>query len=208
MMLAVLVSMVELAVILFPELMKPPVFLLNIEEMLEVFGFFLMVLIGLKLLESIKANLGEDRVHAEVVFLAAIAAMARKVIIADFKDIVPEMLYGVAAVIIALASGYYLVRRALHLQPRDKGKKKDAEHLPLQVIPSQHFSKTWLRPSRGTPVTLDLPVYHRYQREKSQQKQGPRYPWRQYVADAVHGDKTGACIAIDDPRRKNANQRR
>lgn len=105
MMLAVLVSMVELAVILFQELMKPPVFLLNIEEMLEVFGFFLMVLIGLKLLESIKANLGEDRVHAEVVFLAAIAAMARKVIIADFKDIVPEMLYGVAAVIIALASG-------------------------------------------------------------------------------------------------------
>lgn len=104
-MLAVLVSMVELAVILFPELMKPPVFLLNIEEMLEVFGFFLMVLIGLKLLESIKANLGEDRVHVDVVFLAAIAAMARKVIIADFKDIVPEMLYGVAAVIIALASG-------------------------------------------------------------------------------------------------------
>ena len=51
------------------ELMKPPVSLLNIEEMLEVFGFFLMVLIGVELLESIKAYLQEERVHAEVVFL-------------------------------------------------------------------------------------------------------------------------------------------
>ncbi|MDD3295305.1 MAG: phosphate-starvation-inducible E-like protein, partial [Geobacteraceae bacterium] len=41
MMLAVLVSTVELAVILIQELMKPPLFLLNINEMLEVFGFFL-----------------------------------------------------------------------------------------------------------------------------------------------------------------------
>jgi len=123
MMLAVLVSAIDLVVILFQQLMKPTLFLLNIEKILKVFGFFQMVLIGLKLLESIKANLEEERVHSEVVFLAAIAAMARKVIIADFKDIVPEMLYGVAAVIIALASGYYLVRRALHLQPRDKGKK-------------------------------------------------------------------------------------
>lgn len=53
-MIAVLVSTVELAVILFQELMKPPTFLLNIEEMLKVFGFFLMVLIGLVLLVSKK----------------------------------------------------------------------------------------------------------------------------------------------------------
>jgi hypothetical protein len=53
-MIAVLVSTIELAVILFQELMKPPTFLLNNEEMPEVFGFFLMVLIGLELLESKK----------------------------------------------------------------------------------------------------------------------------------------------------------
>jgi len=128
MMVAVLVSTVELAVILFQELMKPPAFLLNIEEMLEVFGFFLMVLIGLELLESIKAYLVEDRVHAEVVFLVAIVAMSRKVIIVDYKDITPEMLYGIAAVIIALAGGYFLVRRALHQYCNGKQKQKNAEH--------------------------------------------------------------------------------
>ena len=114
MMLAVLAATVELAVILFHELIKPPTFLLNIEEMLEVFGSFLMVLIGLELLESIKAYLEEDEVHAEVVFLVAIVAVARKVIIVDYKDISPQMLYGMSAIIVALGIGYFLVRRALH----------------------------------------------------------------------------------------------
>jgi uncharacterized membrane protein (DUF373 family) len=128
MMIAVLVSTVELAVILFQQLMKPPLFLLNIEEMLEVFGFFLMVLIGLELLESIKAYLNEDRVHAEVVFLVAIVAMSRKVIIVDYRDIAPEMLYGIAAVIIALAGGYFFVKRALLLHVHVSPKFKDEDH--------------------------------------------------------------------------------
>ena len=114
MMLAVLVSTVELAVILFQQLMKPPVFLLSITEMLEVFGFFLMVLIGLELLETIRAYLQEDRVHAEVVLLVALVAVSRKVIILKYKELTPEMLYGMSALILALAIGYFLVRRALH----------------------------------------------------------------------------------------------
>ena len=114
MMVAVLVSTVELAVILIQELKKPPLLLLNIKEMLEVFGFFLMVLIGLELLESIKAYLEEDRVHAEVVFLVAIVAISRKVIILDYKEMKPEILFGMSALIVALGIGYYLVRRAIH----------------------------------------------------------------------------------------------
>jgi uncharacterized membrane protein (DUF373 family) len=114
MMLAVLVSTVELAVILFQQLIKPPVFLLSIKEMLEVFGFFLMVLIGLELLETIKAYLQEDRLHAEVVLLVALVAVSRKVIILDYKELAPGMLYGMSALIVALGIGYFLVRRALH----------------------------------------------------------------------------------------------
>ena len=91
MMLAVFISTAELIVIFIKELVTPPILLLNREEMLEVFGFFLMVLIGLELLETIKAYLEEDRVHAEVVFLVAIVAVSRKVIIlVDYKDISPE----------------------------------------------------------------------------------------------------------------------
>ena len=120
MMLAVLLSAIELAVVLVQELLKPPLLLLNIAEMLEVFGFFLMVLIGLELLETIKAYLEEDRVHAEVVFLVALVAVSRKVIILDYKEMSAESLLGMAALIVALAAGYFLVRRALAHYPRRK----------------------------------------------------------------------------------------
>jgi uncharacterized membrane protein (DUF373 family) len=119
MMLAVLVSTVELAVILFQQLMKPPVLLLSMTEMLEVFGFFLMVLIGLELLETIRAYLHEDRVHAEVVLLVALVAVSRKVIVLKYKELTPEMLYAMSALIVALGISYFLVRRALHQHTAD-----------------------------------------------------------------------------------------
>ena len=113
MMLAVLASTIELAFVLVEELLKPPLMRLNVDEMIQVFGFFLMVLIGLELLETIKAYLEEDRVHAEVVFLVAIVAVSRKVIILDYKELPTELLFGMSALIIALGIGYFLVRRAL-----------------------------------------------------------------------------------------------
>lgn len=114
MMVAVFASTIELAIILGQQLLKPPVFLLNLEEMLEVFGFFLMVLIGLELLESIKAYLSKERMHVEVVFLVALVAAARKIIILDYKTLTPDMLFAIAAVIVALGVGFYLVRRSFY----------------------------------------------------------------------------------------------
>ena len=126
MMIAIFVSTIELSVILFEQLMEKPVFLLDIKEMLEVFGFFLMVLIGIELLESIKAYLKDDRVRAEVVFLVALVAVSRKVIILDYKETTPEMLYGIAALILALGVGYYLVQRAIYTYLDISRSKKDS----------------------------------------------------------------------------------
>jgi uncharacterized membrane protein (DUF373 family) len=120
MMIAVFVATIELAIIIFEQIMKPPVLLLNIAEMLEIFGFFMMVLIGHELLESIKAYLIDDKVHAEVIFLVAIVAVSRKIIILDYKTTTPEMLYGMAAVIIALGLGFFLVRKALAIGTPEK----------------------------------------------------------------------------------------
>ena len=111
--LAVLVSTVELAIIVFQQIMKPPVFLLNITEMLEIFGFFLMVLIGLELLDTIKSYLEEDRVHAEVVILVALVAVSRKVIILNISEVSSDIIYGISALIVALGIGYFFVKRAL-----------------------------------------------------------------------------------------------
>jgi len=113
MMIAVFAACVELVFVLVEELFKPPIMRLNVDEMTQVFGFFLMVLIGLELLETIRAYLEENRVHAEVVFLVAIVAVSRKVIILDYKQVTTELLFGMSALIIALGVGYFLVRRAL-----------------------------------------------------------------------------------------------
>lgn len=110
---AIFVSTIELAVILYQQLMEPPKFLLDIKEMLEVFGFFLMVLIGLELLETIKAYLENDKIHLEVVFLVAMVAVTRKIIIIDYEKHSPELLLGVAAVVVSLAAGFFLVKYTL-----------------------------------------------------------------------------------------------
>jgi len=120
MMLAVLLSTVELLIILVIELLKPPKYLLGIENLLEIFGFFMMILIGLELLESIRTYLTDDLLHVEVVFLVAMIAIARKVIILEVKDLEPLALIGIACIILALAVGYYFVKKAIRLNGGSK----------------------------------------------------------------------------------------
>ena len=112
MMLALLASTVELAIILFEQLMEPPRFLLDVKEMLTVFAFFLMVLIGLELVETIKTYFEADIIHVEVVVLVAIIAVARKIITLDYNSTSYGVLLGIAALIIALSAGYFLLKRS------------------------------------------------------------------------------------------------
>jgi uncharacterized membrane protein (DUF373 family) len=80
------------------------------QELLELFGYFLLVLIGLELLETIKAYLERSEFHVEIIILVAIIAIARKVILLGTST--PGELIGIALIIIALCGGYYLVRQA------------------------------------------------------------------------------------------------
>lgn len=106
----VFLSTIELAVILMQEMLKPPLLLLNIEEMLEVFGFFLMVLIGIELMETVKIYLEEETVRVEVILLVAIIAISRKIIIMDLKELEALDLLGIAAIVLALSSGYFVIK--------------------------------------------------------------------------------------------------
>jgi uncharacterized membrane protein (DUF373 family) len=115
MMLAVLLSTIELLIILVAEILKPPNYLLGIDNLFEIFGFFMMILIGLELLESIRTYLSDELLHVEVVFLVAMIAIARKVIILEVKDLDPLVLIGIAGIILALALGYYFVKQAIRL---------------------------------------------------------------------------------------------
>ncbi|NIQ90072.1 MAG: phosphate-starvation-inducible PsiE family protein [Deltaproteobacteria bacterium] len=114
--LVVFLSTVELAVIIVQRMLsgKPQLFLLDISDMLEIFGFFMMILIGIELIETIKVYLEDESIHVEIICLVAIVAVARKVIIIDLYKVSPVALLGIAAIILALCIGYFFLKRAMH----------------------------------------------------------------------------------------------
>lgn len=108
----VLLSTVHLGVLIAQEVWTPPRFLIRVQGLLEIFGYFLLVLIGVELLETMKAYLKRDVIHVRVVLEVALIAMARKVIIAE-PNLIPGMtLLGIAALILALAVAFYFERQA------------------------------------------------------------------------------------------------
>ena len=108
----VLLATIELGWIIIKDVITPPVLLLEINELLDIFGLFLLVLIGVELLETIKAYLKENVVHFEVVLTVAMIAIARKVITLDVKELPSMTLVGIAAIIVALAAAKYFFRKA------------------------------------------------------------------------------------------------
>ncbi len=107
-----LLSTVELAWVIIKDAITPPILILEIDELLEIFGLFMLVLIGIELLETIaKTYMAESVDHAQIVMAVAIIAIARKVIILDVKDLSGLALVGIAAIILALSTGYYLIKK-------------------------------------------------------------------------------------------------
>jgi len=82
-----------------------------------------LVLLGIELLHTVKIYLTDRYLHVEVVVLVALIAIARKVIILDYKDMTGEMLIGLAALFLSLAGGYYLLQRAAQISQPSAGTK-------------------------------------------------------------------------------------
>ena len=105
-------STVHLGVLIAEEGWKPPRGLIPVQGLLEIFGYFLLVLIGVELLETLKAYVRKDVIHVRVVLEVALIAMARKVIIEEPNTVSSLTLLGIAALILALAVAFYFERQA------------------------------------------------------------------------------------------------
>lgn len=111
MVLVVFLSAVDLGWVIIKDMITPPIILLDIDELLEIFGMFLLVLIGIELLETVKMYFNKKTVHVEVVFTVAMIAIARKVIILNINVVASLTLIGIGVIIVALTSGYYLLMK-------------------------------------------------------------------------------------------------
>jgi uncharacterized membrane protein (DUF373 family) len=79
--------------------------------MLELFGFFLLVLVGLELLTTLKSYLYDRVIHVEVVLEVSLIAVAQKVIILDTRT-GGATLFGLAGLVMTLALAFWVVRIA------------------------------------------------------------------------------------------------
>jgi uncharacterized membrane protein (DUF373 family) len=121
--LTILLATIELAWLIIKDVITPPIILLEINELLDIFGLFLLVLLGIELVSTLKTYLTANEVHVEVVFAVALIAIGRKVIILDVKELSSLSLIGIASIIISLSVGYFLVKQAFHgKDSRDPGK--------------------------------------------------------------------------------------
>lgn len=74
------------------------------------FAGILLILIGLELIETVRAYLHGHRVRLEIVLIVAVIAVARHILDIDLKSANGVTLLGIAALILALTAGYFLIR--------------------------------------------------------------------------------------------------
>jgi len=102
-------ALIDLAWVLIQDVLKPPLFIVEVTDLLEIFGLFLLVLIGLELLETIKCYYLEGRIELKVIFSVALIALGRKIIILEPEKYDSLSLIGVGTIILALVAGYFVV---------------------------------------------------------------------------------------------------
>jgi uncharacterized membrane protein (DUF373 family) len=115
-MVVVALSTGHLGVLIAEEIWKPPKYLIPVQGLLEIFGYFLLVLIGVELLETLKAYVKKNVIHVRVVLEVALIAMARKVIVEEPNNVPSLTLFGIAALILALGIAFYFERQAQRIQ--------------------------------------------------------------------------------------------
>jgi len=113
----IFLGVVELIIILITATLADLSYRLVNHEILDIFGYFLLILIGVELLETMKAYLIKNEIHVEIIILVAIIAVARKIILLDPFVEGAEVLnsagmIALGVVIIALAVSFYLVKKS------------------------------------------------------------------------------------------------
>jgi uncharacterized membrane protein (DUF373 family) len=91
--------------------------LLSEAELLGIFGVFLSVLIALELVETVEVYFKDHEVHAEIVLLVAMIALARKVVLLDLHAYEPLTIVGMATLFVGIAAAYVAIKWAKQLGP-------------------------------------------------------------------------------------------
>jgi len=121
-----ILAFLDILYVIHEKILQSPILIIDAAGLMNLFSLFLVLLIGLELLETVKAYLKEDVVHVEFIILVAIIAIAWKAIVWDFNKYNTEELISLAVMILALGITYFLIKRAdikwkIKGEPKEKG---------------------------------------------------------------------------------------
>ena len=105
--------------VLYHNLIDEPYMLLNISDIFKTFAAFLAVLIAIEIYQNIVLYLRTDVLPIKLVIATALMAIARKVIIIDFKDLSPDYIFATAAVVLSLGITYYLISKKEEIEDEE-----------------------------------------------------------------------------------------
>jgi uncharacterized membrane protein (DUF373 family) len=102
----VVLATVELGVGLVRDIMTPPLFFPGIDQLLDLFGRVLLVVMGLELVETMRIYAVEGVARVEVVITVAAIALARRVVVLEPGSVPTMAIFAEAALFAALALAY------------------------------------------------------------------------------------------------------
>lgn len=107
----ILFAIVDAVFTTYQKLLSPPLYILEVSDLLAVFSAVLVVLIAIEIYSNITLYLTADVIHVKLVVATALMAVARKVITLDDKSLEPQYFLGYAALALALGLTYWLLSR-------------------------------------------------------------------------------------------------
>jgi len=99
----------DVVYVLYSRIAAHPYYLLDISDILAVFGAFMAVLIAIEIFINITSYLRANVIHIKIVLATAFMAVARKVIVLDYDEVSSDYVFATAVLVLALAVAYWLV---------------------------------------------------------------------------------------------------
>ena len=116
-MIVIAIAMFELAWLLYVGITERITNVHNVPDLQRsvqrAFAGVLLVLLGLEIMETLRSFFTEHRVRVELIMIVALIAAGRHIIQLDFEHTDGFRLIGIGALVLALAGGYFLMRRSL-----------------------------------------------------------------------------------------------
>ena len=101
------------------KIITPPFLLLELGVVYEIFSMVLVIAVGYELIKSFTSIVSSDKLPTHLIIEVAIIALCNKIITLNFKEITYVYLLSIAALLLALAIAFFLVKTQKNLPVSD-----------------------------------------------------------------------------------------